>query len=357
MNWEVSLNLGERIPGRELLALLEKIDDTGSLNRAVEEAGFSYRYGWGLLNRAEEALGKALVIRQAGGSAGGGTRLTPEGRKLLGHMQSLQREVQGQLFSLLAEKEVQAESSLVLASTMEPVVTGLLDVLEQAYLQETSVIVRHIAAGSGQAIAMAKAGRVDVLLTHAPALEKEFVSEGWGVGRTPVMSNDFIIVGPQADPAAVASSTGAADAFGKIATAKSWFVSRGDKSGTHLSEKSLWQEAGIDPSGQAWYLEVRNMLGNYGIMRRAAELCGYTLVDRASFVAGIRGDELKILLEGDPLLQNIFSVIAVSRKKAAVNQEEAEKFCTWLSSPAAAKIISGFGRQQFGFPLFVPVNH
>lgn len=140
--WDISLNLGDKIPGKELLRLLEKIDKTGSLNRAVEEAGVSYRYGWGLLNRAEEALGKTLVARQTGGSAGGGTTLTSEGKKLLGHMQSLQREVQGQLSSLLAEKSPQDDKQLMLASTMEPVVTGLLDVLEQAYLQESGVIDR-----------------------------------------------------------------------------------------------------------------------------------------------------------------------------------------------------------------------
>ena len=356
-NWMVTMNLGKRIPGKELLALLEKIDETGSLNQAVEKAGMSYRYGWGLLNRAEEALGKALVARQTGGSAGGGTTLTAEGKKLLGHMQSLQREVQGQLSALLEEKEVQGNRNILLASTMEPVVTGLLDVLEQAYLMVTGMTVRHIAAGSGQAITMAKAGRVDVLLTHAPELEEEFVSHGWGVKRIPVMSNDFIIAGPPSDPAGTASAVSAQDAFKSIAGARAGFISRGDRSGTHLFEQKLWRQAGVDPCGEPWYQERSNILGNYEIIRCAAELGAYTLVDRASFITGNVGKEaLKVLLEADPCLQNIFCVIAVSRKKAAVNQEEAEKFALWLSSPAAGKIISVFGRQQFGQPLFIPVS-
>lgn len=354
--WQITLNLGDKIPGKELLALLEKIDETGSLNRAVDEAGVSYRYGWGLLNRAEEALGKALVSRQAGGSAGGGTTLTPEGKKLLGHMQSLQRDVQGRLSSLLAERENSPEKGLLLASTMEPVVTGLLDVLEQAYLQETGVTVRHIAAGSGQAIAMAKAGRVDVILTHAPELEEAFVRDGWGVRRIPVMSNDFLIVGPQGDPAGIASAATAVEAFSRIAGAGSRFISRGDQSGTHLSEQNVWAQADLDPAGQDWYLVARNISGNYGILRRAAELGAYALVDRASFITVNEVETLRIFTEGDPLLQNIFTVIPVSRKKAAVNQEEAEEFSEWLCSATVGKIVADFGVQQFGVPLFVPVK-
>jgi tungstate transport system substrate-binding protein len=351
--WEVTLNLGEKIPGKELLILLEKIDETGSLNRAVEEAGVSYRYGWALLNRAEGALGKALVLRQSGGTAGGGTTLTQEGRKLLGHMQSLQREVQGQLSALLGVREVQEETSLMLASTIEPVVTGLLDVLEQAYLQETGVTVRHIAAGSGQSIAMAKAGRVDVLLTHAPALEAVFISEGWGSKTISVMSNDYIIVGPNSDPAKVTTVNSATEAFMQIAQSEAFYVSRGDQSGTHLFELELWKMAGISPKGE-WYQESRNTLGNYGILRRAAELGGYTLVDRASYVTGYAGEELKVLLSGDPKLVNLFSVIPVSRKKAAVNQQAAEAFAEWLISPVAKQIISSFGKVQYGFSLFEP---
>lgn len=355
-NWEVTLNLGDKIPGKELLILLEKIDQTGSLNRAVEEAGISYRYGWGLLNRTEQALGKALVFRQTGGSTGGGTTLTDEGKKLMGHMQSLQREVQGQLSALLRENEHPESRHVMLASTMEPVVTGLLDVLEQAFLNETGIIVRHISAGSGQALSMAKAGRVDVVLTHAPALEEAFIQEGWGVFRLEVMSNDFILVGPHKDPADAAGAGTVADALRRIASTRSCFVSRDDRSGTHLQEMQLWVTAGIDPAQFAWYFKAQNMLGNYGVLRKAADLGGYTLVDRASYVTGYAGEELKVLFSGAPQLKNRFSVIPVSRTKAAVNQEPAEAFARWLVSARAKDIIREFGRQQYGFPLFMPDN-
>ena len=350
--WELTFNLGEKIPGKELLSILQKIDATGSLRRAVEEADVSYRYGWGLLKRAEEALGTALVLRQTGGSAGGGTTLTQDGRKLLGHMQALQREVHGQLSALLYEQREDVATHLMVASTMEPVVTGLLDVLEQAYLQETGVIVSHIAAGSGQAISMAKAGRVDIILTHAPELEERFIEEAWGTRRVPVMMNDFIIVGPPADPAKTKGVDNAKEVFNRIAKSQANFISRGDRSGTHLFERALWKDAGFNPVGAHWYHEIRNTLGNYGILSRAAELAAYTLVDSASFLTGGFEEKLSVMQSGDPQLTNIFSLMPVSRKKAAVNQEEAERFATWVASSAAKKIIGEFGKKQFGVPLF-----
>ena len=352
--WEVTLNIGDRIPGKELLALLEKVDQTGSISRAVEEAGISYRYGWGLLNRAEKALGQVLVARQAGGTAGGGTTLTMEGKRLLGHMQSLQREVQGQLSALIQEKEPEQSHHLMLASTMEPVMTGLLDVLEQAFLNETGITVRHVSTGSGQAINMAKAGRVDIVLTHAPQLEEEFIREGWGVFQLVVMSNDFVLVGPSSDPAGVSQAFSPEQALCGIAKANAFFVSRGDRSGTHLHEKMLWDKAGIEPEQFSWYLKAHTTLGNHGIMRRAVEVEGYALVDRASFATGYSANHFKVLYSGHPLLKNRFSVIPVSRKKAAVNQGDAETFARWLVSDSAKRIIAEFGHQQFGFSLFTP---
>jgi len=203
-------------------------------------------------------------------------------------------------------------------------------------------------------LAMAKAGRVDLVLTHAPGLEAVFISEGWGTRRQSVMSCDFLLVGPPSDPARVAAATGAVEAFRMIARGEVAFVSRGDQSGTHLAEKNLWQQAGISPEGCFWYHQKRNMLGNYGILRSAAELNGYALLDRASYLTGPAGTELKVLFSGDPGFKNVFSAIPVSNKKAAVSQEEADSFVQWLISPAAGKLIAGFGRQQYGFPLFEP---
>jgi tungstate transport system substrate-binding protein len=295
-----------------------------------------------------------LVVRQAGGASGGGTSLTREGKKLLAHMQSLQREVQGQLAALFGESEPQETGQLVLASTMEPVVTGLLDVLEQAYFIDTRITVRHVAAGSGQALDMARAGRVDVLLTHAPILEEAFVSEGWGVFRMPVMKNDYVLVGPPDDPAHASAAVSALQALQCIAAAGAPFVSRGDQSGTHLHEKKLWQLAKIEPYSSSWYMEARNILGNYGVLQKAADHGGYTLLDRASFVTGYDGSGLIIIHEGDPTLQNVFSAIPVSRAKAAVNQRQAEDFARWLVSQKAKELIRHFGMQQYGFSLFTP---
>jgi tungstate transport system substrate-binding protein len=355
--WEITLSLGRKIPGRELLKLLERIHETGSLTQAVEAAGMSYRHAWGLLNRAEEALNKKLVIRKAGGSAGGGTSLTDEGLFLLGHLHKLQREVQGQLRSMLDEQDAPEQVQIMLASTMEPVVTGLLDLLEQVYFRETGVAVRHVGAGSGQAIALAKAGRVDALLTHAPVLEEEFMAEGWGAKRLPVMSNDFVLAGHQSNPAGLLPDDPVSRALQKIAQKKAPFISRGDRSGTHLFEQELWRKTGIEPAGEIWYHESRSILGSHGALRRASELKGHTIVDRASFITGNQDGELDVLVSGDADFKNVFSVMVVSRAKAVVNQDEAQRFAHWLVSPQAQKIIGEFGGPLYEGALFCPIHN
>ncbi|MDW7683123.1 MAG: substrate-binding domain-containing protein [Bacillota bacterium] len=354
--WEITLSLGRNIPGRELLKLLEKIHETGSLTQAVEAAGMSYRHAWGLLNRAEDALNKKLVTRKTGGSSGGGTLLTDEGLFLLGRLHKLQQEVHGQLRSMLEEQDSPGQTQIMLASTMEPVVTGLLDLLEQAYFRETGVAVRHVGAGSGQAIALAKAGRVEALLTHAPVLEEQFMQEGWGTKRLAVMSNDFVLVGPQDNPANLLPEDPINRVLQKIAEINTPFISRGDHSGTHLFELELWEKAGIAPRTESWYHEARSILGSYGALRRAAELKGYTIIDRASFITGNQDSEMIVLASGAPELKNIFSVMTVSRVKAAVNQEEAERFARWLVSPQAQKIIGEFGGPLYEGALFCPVQ-
>jgi len=159
--WEVTVNLGEGLPGKELLQLLSSIKEAGSLNRAAREAGLSYRYAWGLLNKVEETLGQRLVLRKAGGMAGGGTTLTDAGRRLLEYLLALQRETSLQMGAVLAgANQDKRGGQLVLASSMEPVVTGLLEVLEQAYLLQSGTVLRHVAAGSGQAFAVDVQGTV-----------------------------------------------------------------------------------------------------------------------------------------------------------------------------------------------------
>jgi tungstate transport system substrate-binding protein len=349
--WEITLSLGEGVPGRELLRLLEEISASGSLSRAADRAGLSYRYAWGLLNRAEAALGKGLVTRRAGGAAGGGSVLTGEGARLLGLLRALQREVQGQVAALLDRPE-EATGQILLASTLEPVATGLLDLLEQAYYEETGVMVRHVAAGSGQALAMARAGRVDVTITHAPHLEEKFVRQGFGLRRLPFMSNDFLLAGHISNTAGLNREQGIVDALRLIAERGVAFISRGDQSGTHLLEQELWRLTGLDPAGQPWYFLSRSVLGSYDALRAADRRQGYTLVDRSSFLTGGSGLDLAEYISGEDILINVFSVIAVSRNQAPVNQQEAERFARWLSGQYAAALINEFGSREYGTPLF-----
>jgi tungstate transport system substrate-binding protein len=356
-NWEVTVSLDD-LPGGVILPLLAGIKETGSLSRAARKAGVSYRYAWSLLNKLEKTLNQQLLVRKAGGYAGGGSELTDSGLRVLSYLLELRQETRLQLAALLhgLPPREKGGRQLVVASSMEPVVTGLLDVLEQAYLQETGTVVRHVAAGSGQALELAKAGRADLCLTHAPELEEKFVAAGWGTRRLPVMVNDYVLAGPADDPAGVCGTTSVVTALQKIAAGTACFVSRSDLSGTNLLELKLWQEAGIAPAGEPWYRECRSVLGSYGVLQQASELQAYTLVDRASFLAGHGGTALKICLEGDRLLVNVFSVLPVSALKTGVDQEGAEQFADWLTGMTAQSTIAGFGRHNFACSLFKPVN-
>jgi tungstate transport system substrate-binding protein len=355
-SWDVHLTIGDNISGKLLLVLLEQIHDTGSINKAVDVAQISYRSGWSLLNKTEETLGKKLIQRKSGGTSGGGSALTQDGLQLLGHLKSLQRDVQGQLKSMIGE-EPKADKKLMIASTTEPISTGLLDALEHAFLEETGISVYHIAAGSGQALDMAKAGRVDAVLTHAPALEDAFVQEGWGVEKIEFMKDTFVLIGPKEDPANVEGSQTIGEALKRITTAGSSFISRADRSGTHLKEIDLWQISGCDPDKHPWYVKANNLSGNEGVMMMAEHQKAYALVDLASFKISYRGLALKILWDDREGLENIFSVIPLSRTMAAVNQEDGEIFAHWLVGAQAIRIIEDFGKQSDGKSLFTPINH
>lgn len=352
--WEVHLTFGDKISGKLLLVLLEQIHETGSINKAVEAAGVSYRSGWNLLNKTEDTLGKKLIQRQSGGQSGGGSALTADGLQLLGHMKSLQRDVEGQFKSILSEEE-KTDRKLMIASTTEPITTGLLDVLEQAFLQSTGIAVFHMAAGSGRALEMAKAGRVDGVLTHAPELEDTFVKEGWGVAKRQFMEDAFVLIGPIEDPAKVSVASSMGEALLNIQRAEAPFISRADRSGTHLKEEALWDAAGIDPKNQRWYVKANTLSGNDGVLILAEQQKAYALVDMATFTVAYKGDGLRILRKGDPGLENVFSFIPVSRSKAPVNQRDGEIFAQWLISEEAKTIMEGFGKSETGEPLFKPI--
>lgn len=354
--WDVSLTIGNNISGRLLLVLLEQIQETGSINKAVDIAGISYRSGWSLLNKTEDTLGKKLIHRQSGGQSGGGSALTEDGIHLLGHLQSLHRDVASQLSTIMKEDPTPNAQKLMMASTTEPIATGILDVLVGEFYKDTGISVFYTSAGSGQALEMAKAGRVDVVLTHAPRMEEEFVREGWGVERTPFMKDRFILIGPREDPADVCGAHSIFDALKRIAKAKCNFITRGDRSGTHIKEKDLWQEAGMDPEGQHWYRPAQRLTGNAGVLEKAKSEKAYALIDRASFQIAQGDGTVQVLYDKGDEMDNLFSVIAVSRNKAAVNQEGAEHLVRWLSGNQGQSIISTYYMKGTREPLFQPIE-
>jgi tungstate transport system substrate-binding protein len=376
----VELEGEKRISIDNLLNLLENIARYGSISRAASEMGLSYRYSWGLIRNAEKALGLVLVKKQIGGYEGGGTTLTGDGRELLGQYKEFKGEVDTQL-NRFVEKATgikqppliaddiaggALQRHLLLASTMEPVETGLLDVLEGAFYQNTGVLVRHISLGSGRALQIAGSGRVDMALTHAPELEEDFMRAGWGKDKLPIMSNDFVLVGPASDPAGITgmgASEGVKEAFRKIFLARSPFISRSDYSGTHLREVKIWESAGISPEGE-WYLSSSGVIGNLGILSLSLEKKAYTLVDRATYLLSRSKEKnMKIFIgteEGNALpgeLENVFSLTLVNPERVlSVNYEDAQLFAGWLRGKEAQGVISGFGREKFGRPLFSTVT-
>jgi tungstate transport system substrate-binding protein len=206
--------------------------------------------------------------------------------------------------------------------------------------------------GSGAAMEMGRNGECDVLLVHSPAAEEQMVADGFAIDRNAVMHNDFIVVGPASDPAGVKSANSASDAFTKIATTQSPFVSRGDESGTHTKELGIWKEAGITPEG-AWYIESGKGMGD--TLRIASEQGAYTLADRGTYLSLEDGLELEVLSEGDPILFNNYHVMNVNPEKYAdVNYEGAQAFNAFCISTLAQEFLETFGVEEYGEPLFFP---
>jgi tungstate transport system substrate-binding protein len=242
--------------------------------------------------------------------------------------------------------------TLTLATTTSTRDSGLLDVLVPMFEEETGITVKIIAVGSGQSLELGRRGDADVLLTHAPEAEEQFMAEGHGEQRRGVMHNDFLLVRPPADPANVKGTSSIVEAFRLIARSKSPFVSRGDESGTHMKERTVWQEAGMEPQG-TWY--VSSGAGMAEVLRMANEMDAYTLADRSTFLAQRERFNLIIHSEGDPLLRNPYSVVVVSPENHPdINHEAAVRFSDFLLSPNVQQIIGEFGVERFGQPLFFP---
>jgi tungstate transport system substrate-binding protein len=242
-----------------------------------------------------------------------------------------------------------AERSIILATTTSTQDSGLLDDLLPAFAAETGWGVKPIAVGSGQAIEMGRRGEADVLLVHSPAAEEELVAEGTAGRRLLVMHNDFVLLGPEADPSGVRGAQ-IDEAMRRIAGSGAVFVSRGDDSGTHAREESLWEQAGVTPGGD-WYQQTGQGMG--ATLRVAAEKAGYTLADRGTYLS--QPDGLAVLVEGDPGLLNVYHVIEMTtRAGERVQPEGAAAFADWITGTDAQQRIGEFGRAEYGQPLFVP---
>jgi tungstate transport system substrate-binding protein len=255
--------------------------------------------------------------------------------------------------NVFAAKAAPKQKNIILATTTSTQDSGLLDTLIPIFEKETGYFVKTIAVGSGQAMAMGQKGEADVLLVHSPDAEKKFVDEGYGINRRLVMHNDFIIVGPAEDSAKIKGVKSSAEAMKLIANANALFMSRGDNSGTHAKEKTLWKKAEINPQGQKWYQETG--LGMGQTLNVAAEKKGYTLADRGTYLSMKKNLGLDILMEGDAALLNIYHVIEVnSAKWPKANAQGAKAFADFMVSKKTQGIIKTFGVDKFGSSLFSP---
>jgi tungstate transport system substrate-binding protein len=255
--------------------------------------------------------------------------------------------------SVFAAKAAPKQKNIILATTTSTQDTGLLDKLIPMFEKKTGYFVKTIAVGSGQAMKMGEKGEADVLLVHSPDAEKKFVEDGFGINRQLVMHNDFVIVGPADDPAKIKGTKSSAEALKLIAGANALFVSRGDNSGTHAKEKTLWKKANITPVGQKWFQETG--LGMGQTLNVAAEKKGYTLTDRGTYLAMKKNLNLDILVEGDSALLNIYHVIEVNVDKwPKVNVAGAKAFAAFMVSKKTQDIVKTFGIDKFGSPLFFP---
>lgn len=253
----------------------------------------------------------------------------------------------------VSELEAAGGGILTLATTTSTYDSGLLGVILPDFETTYGVKVDIIAVGTGQALTLGRDGNADVLLVHARALEDEFMAENHGVRREDVMYNDFVILGSEADPAGLMGMTDAAEAFRKIAESQAEFISRGDQSGTHTKELSVWDAAGITPEG-SWYISAGQGMGE--VLMLANEQLAYTLSDRATYLARLlQGLDLVVVVEGDPVLFNPYGVIAVNPgKNPQIKNDLANQFIDWIVSLPVQEMIADYGMSEYGESLFIP---
>jgi tungstate transport system substrate-binding protein len=259
----------------------------------------------------------------------------------------------GLILGSTAQAAEPKDKNVILSTTTSTQDSGLLDVLVPFFEKQTGYSVKTVSVGTGQALAQAAKGDADVVLVHAPSLEKKYVADGKLLNRRLVMYNDFVIIGPKEDPAKIKSAKTALAALKLIEQSKSPFVSRGDNSGTHNLEKTLWKEAGIQPKGD-WYIEAGQGMG--ATLNIANERNAYTITDRGTLLALRNRVNLPILVEGDKALLNIYSVMEVNPANGPrINVTGGKAFADFMVAPQTQNVIKNFGVEKFGQSLFVPV--
>jgi ABC-type tungstate transport system, permease component len=248
-----------------------------------------------------------------------------------------------------------AAEEVRLSSTIGPIDAGIVPLLAKTYEDKTGVKILFEGAGTGATLKKAQTGDFDLVMVHARKLEDEFVAQGFGLDRRDVMYNDFVILGPAADPAGIKGLKSAAETFEKIAAAKAPFVTRGDQSGTHVKEMEVWAAAKVKPEGGWYELFAEGAKGNKATTVYADQRKAYVLMDRATYLTLKDEISLRPLVEGDEILLNYIAVIAVNPEKfPKINAAGARAFMDWLVGDEAQGIIKSFGVDQYGQPLFFP---
>ena len=250
-----------------------------------------------------------------------------------------------------------ADTSFIhLATTTSTDSSGLLDILLPAFEKDREYKVKVISVGTGKALRLAREGDVDVVLVHARSAEDKLVADGYGVDRRDVMYNDFVLVGPDSDPANIRGMTDATAALTRIVASKSLFISRGDTSGTHKKELQLWEQAGVTPQGQ-WYREAGQGMGK--VLQIAGELNAYTLTDRGTWLAYRNKVPLTIVTEGDKRLFNPYGIIAANPDRYPdANYKGATALINWITSPEAQRLRGKvtIDKQSLVVPMHLPVQ-
>jgi tungstate transport system substrate-binding protein len=246
-----------------------------------------------------------------------------------------------------------SQEELLLGATTSVHDSGLLDELVAAFEDESDLNVKPIALGSGQLMAMARRGELDVIMAHSPEDEEALIADGLAVERIPVMRNHFLVAGPASDPAGVAGARDLGDAFARIADAEAGFVSRGDESGTHRRELAVWAELGVDPAGESWYRV--SAVGQGQSLLVANDGADYTLVDSATLVAFSKRLQI-VEIYRDTVGPNVYSVLRLDADRLAhVNEDAADAWIEFMASDRAQRVILESGREEYGVSLFEPL--